>query len=629
MKLFPFAAACGTAFICLSVSPSVLAEESTQLEQVVVTADRKARTVDETLTPVTVITRKDIEKYQATDVADVLRRVPGVNIVNSGGVGKVTSVFMRGTNSSHVLVLVDGVKIGSATLGNIAFADLSVDQVERIEVVRGPRSSLYGSEAIGGVIQIFTRKGGEGFQPEISLSVGSHNTQKAHVNLAGGDKNTWYNLNAGTEKTDGINSRGDFITYPAPTYAPTITSEPDKDGYRRESASLRVGHYVTDNTEVEAAMSRTQGKNFFDGDNSSGNSNDFAQESISGKVKHAFGERVKASVQVGQSLDKTYNYFNDGDLSPGISRQFDTQRQVVNLQTDIATSVSGELSIGIDKQKDKITSDNTYTVTSRKNNGVFASYQHDFGRTDVEVSARRDDNEQFGKHDTGAAAIGYDLSDTLRLKASYGEAFRAPTFNDLYWAGAGNPNLKPEKSKNAEIGLDGKWSNGTWAVSAFDNKVDNLIDWQDMGGGIWLPTNVNQARIKGLEINAKTRLAGWDVNTNLTLQKPENRSGANAGKNLTFRPERVINVDVDRAFGKVGIGIGVHGESERYTTAANTANAKLAGYSTLDLRADYRLAKDWTVGAKIGNVLDKDYQTNSGYNQDGINGLVTLKYAPK
>lgn len=616
MKLRPFAAACGTAFICLSVSPSVLAEESTQLEQVVVTADRKARTVDETLTPVTVITRKDIEKYQATDVADVLRRVPGISITNNGGAGKATSVFLRGTNSSHVLVLVDGVKIGSATLGNIAFADLSVDQIERIEVVRGPRSSLYGSEAIGGVVQIFTRKGGKGFQPEISMSVGSHNTQKAHVNLAGGDKNTWYNLNAGTEKTDGIN-------------ATSNQQELDNDGYRRESASLRAGHRFTNGTEIETSVLRTQGKNTFDGDDFSGNSNDFVQESTSGKVKHAFGERVKVSAQVGQSLDETYNYFNGGNLNPFASRQFDTRRETASLQADVATSVSSGLTIGFDKQKDKITSDNTYTVTSRKNNGVFASYQHDFGRTDVEVSVRHDDNEQFGKHDTGAAAIGYDLSDTLRLKASYGEAFRAPTFNDLYWAGAGNPNLKPEKSKNAEIGLDGKWSNGTWAVSAFDNKVDNLIDWQDMGGGIWLPTNVNQARIKGLEINAKTQLAGWDVNTNLTLQKPENRSGANAGKNLTFRPERVINVDVDRAFGKVGIGIGVHGESERYTTAANTANAKLAGYSTLDLRADYRLAKDWTVGAKIGNVLDKDYQTNSGYNQDGINGLVTLKYAPK
>ena len=616
MKLFPFAAACGTAFICLSVSPSVLAEESTQLEEVVVTADRKARTVDETLTPVTVITRKDIEKYQATDVAEVLRRVPGVNIVNSGGAGKVASVFLRGTNSSHVLVLLDGIKIGAATTGVTALQDVPLDQVERIEVVRGPRSSLYGSEAIGGVVQIFTRKGGKGFQPEISMSVGSHNTQKAHVNLAGGDKNTWYNLNAGTEKTDGIN-------------ATSNQQELDNDGYRRESASLRAGHRFTNGTEIETSVLRTQGKNTFDGDDFSGNSNDFVQESISGKVKHAFGERVKVSAQVGQSLDETYNYFNGGNLNPFASRQFDTRRETASLQADVATSVSSGLTIGFDKQKDKITSDNTYTVTSRKNNGVFASYQHDFGRTDVEVSVRRDDNEQFGKHDTGAAAIGYDLSDTLRLKASYGEAFRAPTFNDLYWAGAGNPNLKPEKSKNAEIGLDGQWSNGTWAVSAFDNKVDNLIDWQDMGGGIWLPTNVNQARIKGLEINAKTQLASWDVNTNLTLQKPENRSGANAGKNLTFRPERVINVDVDRAFGKVGIGIGVHGESERYTTAANTANAKLAGYSTLDLRADYRLAKDWTVGAKIGNVLDKDYQTNSGYNQDGINGLVTLKYAPK
>ena len=159
---------------------------------------------------------------------DVLRHLPGITLSNSGGVGKATSVFIRGTNSSHVLVLVDGVKVGSATTGSVAFEDLPLDQVERIEVVRGPRSSLYGSEAIGGVIQIFTRKGGNGFQPELSASVGSHNTQKANVNLAGGDATTWYNVNAGTEQTDGFNATAN-------------NQEPDADGYERDSLSLRAG----------------------------------------------------------------------------------------------------------------------------------------------------------------------------------------------------------------------------------------------------------------------------------------------------------------------------------------------------------------------------------------------------
>ena len=578
-----------------------------------VTADRKARTVDETLTPVTVITRKDIEKYQATSLPEVLRRVPGISISNDGGAGKNTSVRIRGSNANHVLVLVDGVKIGSATLGSIAFADLPLDQVKRIEVVRGPRSSLYGSEAIGGVIQIFTRKGGKGFQPEIIASIGSHNTQKLNVNLAGGKTDTWFNVNAGTEKTDGIDTTSN-------------QQEPDNDGYRRESASLRAGHRFTNGTEVEAALLRTQGENTFDGNNFSGNSNDFVQESISGKVRYALGERVKVSAQIGQSLDETYNYFNGGNLNPFASRQFDTRRQTASLQADVATSANGGLTLGMDKQKDKVISDNAYTVTSRKNDGVFANYQHDFGKTNVEVSARRDDNEQFGKHDTGTAAIGYDLSDKLRLKASYGNAFRAPTFNDLYWPMAGNPNLKPEKSKNTEVGLDGKWSDGTWAVNVFENKVANLIDWQDQGGGIWLPANVNQARIQGVEVGAKTQLVGWDVNANLTIQSPQDTV---SGKVLIYRPKQLANVDIDRDLGKFRVGATLHGESQRYTDAANTDSRKLPGYATVDLRTDYQLSKDWTVGAKLGNVLDKDYQTNSGYNQDGINGLVTLKYAPK
>ena len=609
MKLRPFAAACGTAFICLSVSPSVLAEESTQLEEVVVTADRKARTVDETLTPVTVITRKDIEKYQATDVAEVLRRVPGVNIVNSGGVGKVTSVFLRGTNSSHVLVLVDGIKIGSATVGSVAFQHIPLEQVERIEIVRGPRSSLYGSEAIGGVIQIFTRKGNEGFQPGLMLQAGSNNTQAVNATFAGGDKATWYNVSIGSERTSGINAQ-------------TNDATGERDGYERKQAAVRVGHNFVNGVKVEASVLQADGSSAYDSPPVVSYTDDFVQEVLSGKVIAPVGSKTIVTAQIGKSKDASDN-FRDGAF---ISR-FVTNRETGSLQADVQLGTAGNLTVGVDQQEDKVDGTTNYTIKSRKNDGLFASYQHDFGKTDVEVSARRDDNEQFGKHNTGAIAIGYDVSDNLRLKASQGKAFRAPTFNELYFPnngfGGGNPNLKPEQSKNTEVGLDGKWANGKWSVSAFDNKIDNMISG-------WPAQNTAKAEIKGVELGASTQLAGWDVSTNLTVQSPKDKL---TGKPLTYRPKQMASIDVDRQFNRVRIGTTLRGESKRDWDDSSMWPAierkQLPGYGTVDLRADYALAKDWTVGAKIGNVLDKDYQTNSGYNQDGINGLVTLKYAPK
>ena len=177
--------------------------------------------------------------------------------------------------------------------------------------------------------------------------------------------------------------------------------------------------------------------------------------------------------------------------------------------------------------------------------------------------------------------------------------------------------------------MQGKAGKGKvqWAVNAFHNQIDDLIAWQDTGEGVWLPANVNQARIQGVEANAQTQVAGWDVNANMSVQKPENRSGLDAGNRLVYRSEQLANVDVDRSLGKWRVGATVRGEGKRYTNSANTDS--LPGYATVDLRADYRLAKSWTVGAKIGNVLDKQYETNRGYNQDGINGLVTVKYAPK
>lgn len=608
MKLSPLAAQFGTVTLCLLASPLVLAEDTTTLDEIVVTADRKARTVDETLAPVSIITRADIDKYQANSIPDVLRHVPGINLSNSGGMGKATFVFMRGTNSSHVLVLIDGIKMGSATTGSVALEDLPLAQVERIEVVRGPRSSLYGSEAIGGVIQIFTRKGGKGFQPEISVSAGSHNTQTANVNLAGGNTTTWYNVNAGTEKTDGFNVTANNL-------------EPDADGYERDSASLRAGHRFANGTVAELILLQAQGDSNYDG--SFVDQSDLTQQVISGKLTHNLSDTIALSAQFGESQDKSSNF-----KAGSFNSQFDTKRQTTNLQADVVLGENSGATIGVDQQTDKVSGTTVYERDSRDNTGIFASYQTARGATQLDISARQDDNEQFGKHTTGGVAVGHDLSNGMRVTAAYGTAFKAPTFNNLYYPFSGDASLQPEESQNTELGVSGKAASDKvrWSANAFSNTIDNLINYTPPTYAV---SQTDKARIQGVELSAATQWAGWEMNTNLTLQKPENRNGADAGKNLIYRPERLASMDIDRNLGKFRVGATLRGESQRYTDAANTESTQLPGYGTLDLRADYNLAKSWTVGAKLSNVLDKDYQTNSGYNQDGVNGLVTVKYAPK
>lgn len=594
-------------------SVSALADDTAQPLEIMVTANRKARTLDETLAPVTVLTRSQINQYQASSVPELLEHIPGLSLTNDGGAGKNTSIAMRGTNASHVLVLVDGIKIGSATLGSIAWADLPIETIERVEVVRGPRSSLYGSEAIGGVVQIFTRKGGQGFKPEISLSVGSHATHKQAINLGAGNKTTWYNLNAAHEQTDGFNA----CVSPAACF----TNEPDKDGYKREQVGLRAGHRFSKGGEAEISLLRIKGENQFDG--SFNNETHFSQQVVSSKFRQPVGDNTLISVQLGQARDNADNYLNGQPLSS--YRTYNTQRTTASLQADHTLNLNSSVSVGLDQQHDKVISDSQYARTTRDNTGVFANYQTLVGKNRLDVAARYDDNQQFGAHSTGSIALGRDMAKGKRITLAYGTAFKAPTFNDLYYPYSGNPHLKPESSENVELGLQGKWAQGQWQVNAFHNQIDDLIAWQATTDNNWLPANVNKARIQGVEISAHTQQHGWDLNASATAQQPENRSGLYVGKQLVYRPKQLARLDVDRKLGRVTVGASLKAESKRYTDTANTAT--LAGYGTLDVRADYLLTKHWTLAAKLNNVLDKQYQTNKGYQQDGINGLVTVKYS--
>ncbi|MGH8590960.1 MAG: TonB-dependent receptor domain-containing protein, partial [Gammaproteobacteria bacterium] len=399
----------------------------TRLEPIVVTATRTAETVDETLASVTVITREEIERRQATSVQEVLRGVPGLGIANTGGLGKTTSVFLRGTNSDHVLVLIDGLRIGSATQGTAAFEHLPIDQIERIEVVRGPRSSLYGSDAIGGVIQIFTRKGGGPIRPTFSAGGGSHATYKLSGGVSGGGDSGSFNLSASRIDTAGFNTCSSTPSNPGGCF----TFEPDDDGYTNNSGSARFGYRFENGLEIDAHLLHAEGHNEFDQTDDPPvfsqeffhNRSEFVQQAVGGKLRFSPASFWDVTVLGGRSLDQL-----DAINNPASTDVFDTERQSASLQNDITLAPGHLLSVGFDYYNDLVDT-TAFMETSRDNKAGFGQYQGALNSLDWVLGARHDANEQFGGETTGNVALGYTFGEPLRLTAGWGRGFKAPTFN--------------------------------------------------------------------------------------------------------------------------------------------------------------------------------------------------------
>ena len=585
-----------------------------ELDPIVVTATRTARTADESLAPVTVLTREDIERLQARSVPELLRGLPGLSLVNSGGAGKATAVFLRGTESDHVLVLIDGVKVGSATLGTTAFQHLPIEQIERIEIVRGPRSSLYGSEAIGGVIQIFTRKGGGPVRPFASAGGGSYKSWDAAAGLSGGGERGWFNLAVSGSETEGFNA---CEGKPAPGGAGCFTVEPDKDGYRNRAASVRGGYRFRNSLEIDVHALRSEGDTEYDG--SFVNESESVQQVLGGGLRFNLAGFWDLSVSGGRSLDQSEN-FKDGVFRS----RFDTQRDTVSFQNDFGLGGVHLLSLGFDYQDDRVDSTTPYRPDSRNNRGAFAQYQGGLGRHSLQLSLRRDDNQQFGEYTTGTAAWGWNFWRRLRLNAAYGTAFKAPTFNELYFPGFGNPDLRPEQSRSLELGLKGNHAHGRWSLNVYETRVEDLIAFD---AATFAPGNIDQALIRGLELVAAVHWRDWELDTNLSLLDPRNRSGgANHKRLLPRRPQSAFRLDLDRRLGDLRLGGSVVAEGERYDDLANTR--RLAGYATVELRGEYRFSRAWRLQARVENLLDKEYETAAYYNQPGRSLFVTLRYQP-
>jgi vitamin B12 transporter len=591
------------------------------LDEVTVTATRTATPVTDALASVTVLTHDEIESRQVLSLQELFAGEAGMQVSNNGGPGKFSSVFLRGANSDQVLVLVDGVRVGSATSGTTAIQYLPLDQIGRVEIVRGPLSSLYGSEAMGGVIQLFTqRRTTDGVSVQADAAAGSHDTYKVGASLSVMSGPLSYGLSASNLTSNGYpNCRG-VPSSPVSSGGGCFVYDASPDGYHNVSSSAHIGYRFSDSADAEATFMRAEGGTRYAGDFT--NHEAFVEQTVAISGHWSPVAALRLTAQVGQSHD---NSLDTLDFVEPPGNLFDTTRNSASLQADWTVAPQHVVTLGSDYLRDTIASDAGFPVTSRRVTGVFGEYQGTFGPQQLALSARRDDNSEFGSKSTGSAAWGYRFAKSLRVTASYGTAFHAPTFNDLYYPYFGNPALKPETSRSYELGVDQRLQRAHWSVRGFDSEVHDLISYDAV---LFEPENTDQARIRGVESQGGIALGAWSGDLTGTWLDARNRTvgSPNYGNQLPRRARGTGRVEIARRWEHLRAAARVNVAGPSFDDLANTA--PLGGYSTMDALLEWTPTKQWTVQAKVANLTDHRYETALYYPQDRRNFLVTVRYQP-
>lgn len=588
----------------LAVADDLSRDQALKLSDTVITANRDVQQRGESSAAISVFTRQDIERLNPSSVGELLSRVPGVQVIRNGGRGANTSLFIRGTSNAQSLVLIDGVRIGSASSGGAALQYLSVEQIERIEVLRGSRSAMYGADALGGVVQIFTRRGeGEGLHPYLRLAGGSEGTWERSLGLSGGDGRTRYNLTGSLEETDGID-RTDL------SYA----SDADHDAFRNRSFSLNLAHSLSDDLEIGLSAVDQRGKSEYD--NPYGrfdystylsypaeNWSEFSQSSVSAYVDANLADSWSSRLELGHSEDKQEDF---DKLFPG-SDVFNTYRDSAAWLNTLQLGNDQQLRVGLDYQEDNLHSSTAYSEEERWNQAAFIQHSYQGEHFSTELGLRHDKNEQYGSENTWNAALTLPLNQANELVLSYAEGFRVPTFNDLYgpanWGS--NPDLDPERSKSYELQWRSQLAEGTrLEASLYRTDVDDLITYVwDSSTFIGRNYNVDQARINGFEVSLQQQLGAWTGNLSLSIIDPRDRD---SGHTLARRAKRHLSLDLDRRLGDFNVGATWQAYSQRYDDVANNREA---GYGVLDLRGSWQASKELAFDLKLANLLDKGYST--------------------
>ncbi|KQB55380.1 TonB-dependent receptor [Pseudomonas endophytica] len=580
-------------------------EDALKLPQTLITGNRQVEARSDSSSANTVFTRNDIDRLQPTSLTDLLGRVPGVQVVRSGGRGALPGIYIRGTKSAQSLVLVDGQRMANATSADSNLQYVNIDQIERVEVLRGSRSVIYGSDAIGGVIQIFTRRGADQ-SPRLRLhsAMGSYGSSVNSLGVFGGDEQTRYNFSASLEDTAGINRTHE-----------SFPSDNDHDAYRNKSLSLNVSHTLSPDLEVGMTAIKSTGKTELDNPFGrwdpttfavSGQQlySDFDISSVGSFVDAQLSERWSSRLELGHSENREKT---KDKLSADVS-SFNTYRDSLNWQNNLTLNEQNSLMLGADAYQDRVRSSTVFDEDSRWNHAAFVQHRFDGERFSTEIGLRHDQNQQFGGHSTWSASLTLPLNVNNDVLLSYSEGFRAPTFNDLYYPLYSNPNLKPEHSKSYELQWRSQLSDSSrLETSLYRTDIRDAI----VADADFIPQNIGAARILGVESALHQQWSGWQSNLSVAMIDPQDRD---TGHTLSRRARRTLSLDLDKQFDRVGVGATWQAVSRSFNDEAN--KQPLGGYGVLGLRANWVPSSQVRLDLKVDNVLDKTF-TRALYSYDG------------
>ncbi len=586
-----------------------LASASTALDTVVVTAAREAQPLRTVTADMSVIDRAAIERSGATGVADLLAQMPGVQITRNGGPGQTTSVFLRGMGNQHTAVFVDGVRFNSQELqGGAPWAALPLAQIERIEILRGPAAAIYGSDAMGGVVQIFTRRGDGPLRAYAETGLGNQRTSRLSTGLQGGANGWSYGLHLADERSDG------FDVNPGNPWTPN----PDRDGYSNTSLGLNAG-FKQGIHQIDTRLQHNRLKAHYDQSAAPFDDHDRVKNT-SGTLRWqaAWTDTYQSVVQWGQARSDIRRFTDSPEGNDGRSSNYLLQNQ-----WKLGNS---RFNIDLERREDRLNTDYAWTQNTdsrRVQNSLSAGWRHSSGVHQLDANVRHDRVRDQQSKTTGGLGYGLQLNDRLRWVVSAGTAFRTPTLYERF-TGQAAADLKPESSANVETGLHYNAGQQQLSAVAYRNKIKNQItyDWNS-SPACNCYRNWESVELKGLTLTSSTRLDRMNLGLSLDFLNPRNLEN---GKLLPYRSKRMLKLSADTRMAGWTLGTEAQLYSARFVDAENSAT--LGGYGVVNLYAQHQLARDWSLLARINNVADRDYAPTKGYANAGRTLFVSVKWAP-
>ncbi len=595
-------------------------------ETIVVTANRFKQIDGAVLAQTVSLTKQDIQRLQADSLFDVFRTLPSIEVAQTGGRGQTASIFVRGGGSSQVLVLIDGVRVPRASMGGADFSQFPVNSIERIDYIRGARASIYGSEAVSGVINIITRAEFGSEVSKLSAGYGSDNHSKGALVVSkpiGEDKHIKGVL--GYEKTDGFNAR------PQPGLN-------DGDDHGFESFNLKLGYQQKFSDSVTGYVGVTAYNNQFDYDNSSYGNEAWGtvdnHEKKTGEVEYRGTDVSLEYSKRGYSSElllayaQQDNYDHNAEQSKSVGDHIAIEQ--FNAIWLNSYRVNDELSIGggLDYRSEKLAKG--YLAPSswaaaqnynpeenpRTNLGISAIAQYTIDEWTLEASVRNDENNQFSNNTTWQTAVGWRVLSGYELKLSHGTAFRAPSFIDLYYPGYEMPNLKPEQSKNTEVSLSSALPMLDWTLTGYYNQIDNMLIWEGMG-----MQNVGEAEIKGVELEVRLDTDIVSHEFYLDYKDPVDKSGSE-DKPLANRSKRGAKWNANVTFEPWTLGSQYLYQGERF----DSTGPRLPSYSLWSFTASYAVNQSLDINAKLTNAFDKNYEMYAGYSTAGRQYFASIDF---